>query len=109
MKPEKREKLQALLSQLTFGLEVEQAGIFLNNRTCLNEINSQFTGREKWKQVNDGSISHVGSEFVSGIMNWQSLEKVQESVRTLRRNGPRSHSSCGIQVHIDGSRFLNNP
>ena len=108
MRPEKRVKLQALLSQLTYGLEVEQSGIGTGNRAVLNSINEEFQGRQKWRQVYDGSVSR-GSEFVSGIMPWNSIEKTQEAVRKIRRGGGREHSSCGIHVHIDGSRFLRNP
>ena len=94
---------------LTFGVEIEQVGITRYNNGCLNEINQMFTGRERFKQVTDGSISGNGSEFVSGIMEWTSIKNVQAAVRLIRERGGRPHSSCGVHVHIDGSRFLQDP
>lgn len=108
-KAQQREKIESLLSELTFGLEVEQTGIGRWNGQCLRQINQAYSGRERWSQVSDCSIAGNGSEFVSGIMNWSSIEKVQESVRTIRRSGGRAHESCGIHVHIDGGRFIRNP
>ncbi|MAF79883.1 hypothetical protein CL629_02260 [bacterium] len=111
MTPAKRQKLQALMSQLTFGLEVEQLGISRSDYSVIHQINAMFTGRERFKQVSDSSITgyNAGCEFVSGIMNYSSLSNVQEAVRLIRRGGGKAHPSCGIHVHVDGSRFLNNP
>lgn len=111
MLKEQQHKTKSLLEDLTFGLEVEQVGISRYQGSALAAINLSYTGREKWKQVHDGSIQggRSGSEFVSGIMNWSSIEKVQESVRLIREKGGRAHSSCGVHVHIDGSRFLRDP
>ena len=94
---------------LTFGVELEQVGITRHNYTCLYQINHMFSGRERFKQVTDGSISGSGSEFVSGIMEWTSIENVQTAVRLIKENGGREHSSCGVHVHIDGGRFLQDP
>ena len=57
----------------------------------------------------DGSITVVGSEFVSGIMGTEDMENVQEAVRIIRRRGGRPHESCGIHIHIEGKGFLENP
>ena len=102
MKAQKREELRNLMNKLTVGLEVEQVGLdrWEGNRV-LRDINSQFQGQEQWKIVSDSSIRGTGCEFVSGIMNYSSLHLIQESVRKIRRNGGREHSSCGIHVHID--------
>ena len=110
MKAQKREELRNLMNKLTVGLEVEQVGLdrWEGNRV-LRDINSQFQGQEQWKIVSDSSIRGTGCEFVSGIMNYSSLHLIQESVRKIRRNGGREHSSCGIHVHIDGERFLKDP
>ena len=112
MSDKRKAEFSKLMSALTFGLEVEQVGLGRYDREtslCLNEINSQFVGQERWKYVGDSSIEGHGCEFVSGIMNYSSMEQVQESVRMIRRNGGRSHASCGIHVHVDGSRFFRNP
>ena len=112
MKAEKRAELQALLNQLTYGIEIEQVGLgrySSETHQVLNQINAQFQGREQWKVVSDGSIRGHGSEFVSGIMSHSSIEKTQEAVRMIRRGGGREDNSCGIHVHVDGSRFLRNP
>lgn len=108
MTPDNLTALKALTPQLTFGLEVEQSGIAHSNRTALMRINTMFTGRERWDQVYDGSVMS-GSEFVSGIMAYDSLENVQQAVRIIKACGGRPHSSCGIHVHIDGRRFIEDP
>tara|TARA_Y100000310_G_scaffold184844_1_gene184963 strand:+ start:950 stop:1807 length:858 start_codon:yes stop_codon:yes gene_type:complete len=111
MKVEKRQKLQALMTDLTFGVEVEQVGISRHSTSTLNQINAMFTGRERFRQVSDSSITgyNSGSEFVSGIMKYSSLDNVQEAVRLIRQGGGKAHSSCGVHVHVDGSRFIQDP
>ena len=112
MKVEKRIELKRLMSEMTLGLEVEQVGLTRwADRTAftLTQINQQFTGRERWEVKTDGSINEPGCEFVSGIMNYSSMDKIQESVRMIRRAGGRTHISCGIHVHVDGARFLRDP
>jgi len=108
---EYKTKMTALMSELTFGIEIEQVGIGrYSDSNCLRAINEMFVGRERWKQVSDSSIrGGNGSEFVSGIMKWSSLSNVQEAIRLIKSHGGRTHDSCGVHVHIDGSRFLRDP
>lgn len=121
MKPAKRQQLNNLLNlkymsrqgamrnTVGFGIEIEQAGISHHDRATLREINQMFHGEKRFTHVPDGSITVMGSEFVSGIMGTEDIPKVQEAVRIIRRHGGRPHSSCGIHIHIDGTPFLNDP
>ena len=120
MTPARQQKLKELLSEesYTIGVEVEQRGISRSSGQCLTEINNLITAhacnphtRKRFKQVTDGSIDGWdGCEFVSGIMHGQrDMAVIQESVRLIRKHGGRPHLSCGIHVHVDGSRFLANP
>ncbi len=70
-----------------------------------------------WKFTYDGSIHtqirHNGryvsgsadysTEMVSPKLTYSEMEKLQEVVRCLRRNGGRVNSSCGMHVHVDAS------
>lgn len=120
MTPARQQKLKELLSEesYTIGVEIEQRGISRSSGQCLTEINNLITAhacnphtRKRFKQVTDGSIDGWdGCEFVSGIMHGQrDMAVIQESVRLIRKHGGRPHISCGIHVHVDGSRFLANP
>ncbi len=100
------ERVKETYSKLHFGVEVEVNNISSYDHSALYVINNMFEGRERWSHVHDGSV-YNGSEFVSGIMKPESLEKVAESVRIIRRHGGRAHESCGIHVHVDAAMFLN--
>lgn len=41
--------------------------------------------------------------MVSPKLEYSEMEKLQEVVRCLRRNGGRVNSSCGMHVHVDAS------
>lgn len=70
-----------------------------------------------WKFTYDGSItpevrrnrrscqasSEYSTEMVSPKLEYSEMEKLQEVVRCLRRNGGRVNSSCGMHVHVDAS------
>lgn len=43
------------------------------------------------------------TEMVSPKLTYGEMEKLQEVVRCLRRNGGRVNSSCGMHVHVDAS------
>lgn len=63
-------------------------------------------GRE-WKFMRDCSIiannDDERCEMVSPVLGWNDIETLQEVVRTLRKNGAKAHSSCGIHVHVGAS------
>lgn len=64
------------------------------------------TDGRQWKSVRDGSIDlPVHSEVVTPIMNWDDISLIQKVIRRIRRGGAKVNSSCGIHIHIDGSRF----
>ena len=42
-------------------------------------------------------------EFVTPPLNYQDIELLQNIIRKLRENGAKSHRSCGIHIHVDGS------
>lgn len=112
MRSKQLEKVSALLPKLTFGLEVEQVGIGTRRGVAYaHHMNKAagFDGDERWTNVKDGSVVEGGSEFVSGIMPFSKIDKIQEGVRFMKARGGRPHSSCGIHTHIDGRRFTENP
>ena len=106
------------LKEQTFGLEVEM--VFSRERAA--EVAAEFFGSRarhsgggydawevaddrgrKWKFMTDASIeAHRGDqcEFVTPICTWDDIPTVQALIRKLREAGARSHSSCGIHVHI---------
>lgn len=112
MRQDQLQQVKALLPQLTFGVEVEVTGIHSGGQgnTVASRMNSLagLNGQQRWRNTHDGSV-FSGSEFVTGIMPYETLETVQEGVREIHRSGGRPHSSCGIHVHIDGRRFINDP
>jgi hypothetical protein len=63
-------------------------------------------GRE-WKIVPDGSLSggNRNGEIVSPILTYADMDMLQNVVRAARAAGAKADSSCGIHVHVDGSRF----
>ncbi len=115
-----------------FGIEIEMTGIIrkdaaLAAQTVLGgelvymayydtyELKT-FDGR-KWKFTYDGSIrcqtkrgrikesaSRLYSvELVSPILTYEEdIKSLQEVIRTLRRAGAFTNSSCGIHIHLDG-------
>lgn len=70
-----------------------------------------------WKFTYDGSITtqvrrngqyvtasdDYSTEMVSPKLEYSEMEKLQEVVRCLRRNGGRVNPSCGMHVHVDAS------
>jgi hypothetical protein len=107
------------MKTLRFGIEIETVGL---SRTKLAEaihsvvggsISSDYrdvritiaTGRT-WKVVPDGSLSGSESgEIVSPILEYTDIDELQRVVRAVRAAGARTDQSCGVHVHIDGSRF----
>ena len=108
------------MKTLRFGIEIETVGL---SRTKLAEaihsvvggtLSSDYrdvritaTDGRSWKVVPDGSLSggEYSGEIVSPILNYDDLETLQQVVRAVRGAGARVDASCGVHVHIDGSRF----
>lgn len=99
-----------------FGIEIETVG--LSREAVARAIHSVVGGRisfgpevvmddgRVWKVVPDGSLSACNSgEIVSPILTYADLETLQSIVRAVRAAGAGTDSSCGVHIHIDGSRF----
>ncbi len=121
-----------MLKNQLFGVEVEMTGITREkaativaevlgttasrpDSTCYEtRIIADQAGR-KWKVMRDSSISPIrndGSnnsideykvEFVTPPLKYEDIELLQSIIRQLRENGAKSHSSCGIHIHVDGA------
>jgi len=100
---------------IRFGIEIETVGA--SKERLANAIQSVVGGEvygttvraadgRDWKVVHDGSLSgYLNGEVVSPILGHDDLETLQNIVRALREAGGRSDSSCGIHIHVDGSRL----
>lgn len=109
-----------MIKKQNFGIEIEFNGItrqavaheiadkmgwttptFSHSYSSWTTIDEQ--GR-KWKVVSDSSIegpSDRQCELVSPILKYEDIETVQKVVRIIRAAGGKTHSSCGIHVHVD--------
>ena len=100
-----------------FGIEIETVGLSLHALVAaihpvvggtLDSRTASVTmadGRV-WRAVPDGSLSgNRNGEIVSPILSYVDLEMLQNVVRAVRKAGAQVDSSCGIHVHVDGSRF----
>jgi hypothetical protein len=109
-----------MMKTLKFGCEIETVGA--TRMTLAHAIQSVVGGRaynegrsarvddargRTWKVVPDGSLSsgEYSGEVVSPVLEYQDIEQLQQVVRALRGAGARTDSSCGIHIHVDGSRF----
>lgn len=113
------------LRELPFGVEIEFTGItrkkaaqvcaacFHTEPVKYNEnlyVVRDETHRE-WKFVYDSSITAKPSgnpykvEMVTPVCRYEDIERIQEIVRALRNEGLRVNDSCGMHIHVDGSRF----
>ena len=121
-----------MLKNQLFGVEVEMTGItrekaakivaeVLNSissdsdNTCYKTRTITDSSARKWKVMRDSSITSIrndGStapmdeykvEFVTPPLNYEDIELLQNIIRKLRENGAKSHSSCGIHIHVDGA------
>lgn len=94
----------------TIGGTVRHLGGAYDNYTACNA-----SGRV-WKIVSDASIHRedrrgvaagrdYSCELVSPILTYAAdMELLQQIVRAIRKAGGRVNDSCGIHVHLDGSR-----
>jgi len=100
---------------IRFGIEIETVGA--TKERLANAIQSVVGGEvygtsvraadgRDWKVVHDASLNgYHNGEVVSPILGYEDLETLQNIVRALREAGARSDSSCGIHIHVDGSRL----
>ena len=59
-----------------------------------------------WKCVPDGSLSgDYNCEVVSPILKWEDISLVQDIVKSLRKEGGFTNSSCGIHIHVGANKF----
>lgn len=109
------------MKTLRFGIEIETVGLSREQlaRAIASVVGGtpRFMGREAhvsdaqgraWRVVPDGSLSGgdcASGEVVSPILTWEDMETLQQVVRALRNAGARADDSCGIHIHVDGSRF----
>lgn len=121
-----------MLKNQLFGVEVEMTGITrekaativaeLLNTTPSNPDSTCYETRiisdrmtRKWKIMRDSSITSIRNdeshepldeykvEFVTPPLKYEDMELLQNIIRKLRENGAKSHSSCGIHIHVDGA------
>ena len=121
-----------MLKNQLFGVEVEMTGITREkaaaivaevlrttasrpDSTCYETRTIADQAARKWKVMRDSSICSIrndGSnapmdeykvELVTPPLNYIDIELLQNIIRKLRENGAKSHSSCGIHIHVDGA------
>lgn len=126
-----------MLKNQLFGVEVEMIGITREKAaTIVAEILGTTASRpdstcyqtriiadqaaRKWKVMRDSSITSIrndGSdasmdeykvEFVTPPLGYDDIELLQNIIRKLRESGAKSHSSCGIHIHVDGANHNAN-
>ena len=123
--------MSELLKKQRFGVEVEFTGITreMAARAVQEVVGGTISGprrdayytrtikdsqRRTWKVMRDSSISpkmNVGSanpdeyrvEFVTPPLKYEDIETLQNIIRKFKEIGGVPHSSCGIQIHIDGA------
>lgn len=126
-----------MLKNQLFGIEVEMTGITREKAaTIIAETfgtipscpsNSCYKTRtitdqkdRKWKIMRDSSITPIKNdngnastdeykvELVTPPLGYEDIELLQNIIRKLRENGAKSHSSCGIHIHVDGANHNAN-
>lgn len=121
-----------MLKNQLFGVEVEMTGITREKAasiiaevlgttasrpddTCYETHTIADQADRKWKVMRDSSITPIRNdggnasmdkyrvEFVTPPLEYKDIELLQNIIRKLRENGAKSHSSCGIHIHVDGA------
>lgn len=121
-----------MLKNQLFGVEVEMTGITREkaakivaevlgstpsspSRNCYQTRTIADQANRKWKIMRDSSITAIRNdesnepldeykvEFVTPPLKYEDIELLQDIIRKLRENGAKSHSSCGIHIHVDGA------
>ena len=126
-----------MIKNQKFGVEVEMTGITREkaaaivaevlgttpscpDSTCYHTRIIADQAARKWKVMRDSSITSIrndGSdapmdeykvEFVTPPLGYEDIDLLQRIIRKLRENGAKSHSSCGIHIHVDGANHNAN-
>lgn len=121
-----------MLKNQLFGVEVEMTGITREKAariiadvlgttpsrpesSCYHARTIVDQAARKWKVMRDSSITAIRNdetmepideyrvEFVTPPLQYSDIELLQNIIRKLRENGAKSHSSCGIHIHVDGA------
>ena len=121
-----------MLKNQLFGVEVEMTGITREKAariiadvlgttpsrpesSCYHTRTIVDQAARKWKVMRDSSITAIRNdetmeqideyrvEFVTPPLQYSDIELLQNIIRKLRENGAKSHSSCGIHIHVDGA------
>lgn len=121
-----------MLKNQKFGVEVEMTGITREkaasivaevlgttpsqpNSSCYKTRIIVDQAARKWKVMRDSSITPTRNddsntsldeyrvEFVTPPLNYEDIDLLQRIIRKLKENGAKSHSSCGIHIHVDGA------
>lgn len=121
-----------MLKNQLFGVEVEMTGISREkaakivaellgstssgpDTTCYQTRIITDQSARKWKIMKDSSITPMKNdggrkpldeyrvEFVTPPLNYEDIDLLQKIIRKLKENGAKSHSSCGIHIHVDGA------
>ncbi len=121
-----------MLKNQLFGVEVEMTGITREkaaaivaevlgttasrpDSTCYETRTIADQAARKWKVMRDSSICSIRNddsnapmdeykvELVTPPLNYIDIELLQSIIRKLREAGAKSHSSCGIHIHVDGA------
>lgn len=121
-----------MLKNQLFGVEVEMTGITREkaaqivaevlgttlghpDHSCYHTRIIKDMAARKWKVMRDSSISPIRNdngtesldeyrvEFVTPPLNYEDIELLQTIIRKLKESGAKSHTSCGIHIHVDGA------
>lgn len=98
----RREAAQAVAKVINGNASYDYRGGVYNK--CV--VTSGADGRE-WTVERDASVRIEGGEqceFVTPICAYEDIETVQECIRALRKAGAKVNDSCGMHIHIDGSK-----
>lgn len=91
----------ARIEEVKFGIEIETFGHDTNEGKKL--INSYWGYGSGWQAKYDSSINDDGDgvcEFVSPIMTFDDLDKLEGFVAFIKKHGCMVDKSCGIHVHV---------
>lgn len=107
----------------TFGVEIEFTGITREKAAatiasvlgqCVRHVGGAYDSYEAydrsmrtWAVVSDSSVAlgPTSCELVTPVLSYDSdMETLQQIVRALRKAGGRVTPTCGLHIHLDGSR-----
>ncbi len=104
-----REKAAAIVAEVLGTTPSQPSSGCYETRTILDQAS------RKWKVMRDSSITPIRNgggnapideyrvEFVTPPLGYEDIELLQRIIRKLRENGAKSHSSCGIHIHVGGA------